>query len=580
MNLTSPLTQLQAIELIRRLNDLDPAYMIRHALVQDTAYSSLLKNERRRLHRLIGQTLEQIYPDAIQENAALLARHFVEAGDDTKILEYAACAGDAEARLYAKTEAIEHYNTALNAAFRLQVPRETLVELITKLGRMYELRDEYSKAEDIYTLLTDEAKRRNDPAMELAALLLQATQRSTPTAIFDPRIGQEICDRALVLARELNDGKAEAKILWNLLLLNGFTGRYNEAVFYGEQSLALARKLNLKTQIAYTLNDIGNYGYFASGQPQKSRETLTEARGLWRELGILPMLSDNLNNSGILEYIWGDYAQAKLFSDEALEVSEQIGNLWGMGLARAFRGQQLAEAGNYGAALTELEMAYELVRSTGSGIMIIAATNLALAYGLLGEIAKGGTIIQVADREIEIPLYRAPAKAALAYLTFLNGDVALAETILQDAHPPAHAELEFSYLPSILAEGEIGLARGRAVQVAEYSSTLASNLRAFGISSFVADAELYYGRALIQLGQHAEASAAFARGVEVAERIGSDRVLWQLWGQWARAEQTQGNFERAQELETKARTLLERIANTLPESYRKLFLETSYRFIS
>lgn len=579
MNLSRPLAQLQAIELIRPLAETD-AYMIRHALVQDTAYTSLLKNERRRLHRLIGTTLEELYPEALQDNAALLARHFVEAGDDTKILEYGECAGDVEARLYAKTEAIEHYSMAVAAAFRLRMPREKLVALITKLGRMYELRDEYTNALKTYTRLLAEASERSDPAMELAALLLQATQRVTPTAIFDPRIGQELCDRALELARKLNDGAAEARVLWNLLLLNGFTGHYLDAVKYGEASLALARQLDLKTQIAYTLNDLGNYGYFASGQLAKSHAALTEARGLWRELGNLPMLADNLNNSGILDYIRADYVQAKQFSDQALQVSERIGSLWGTGQARAFRGQQLAEMGEYGQALYELQTAYELVRHTGSGIQLIAGTNLAVAYALLGEIELGYDIIQIADHQIEIPLYRAPAKAALAYLTFLHGDTEKAETILQAAHPGGGSELEFSYLPSILAKGEIGLARGQAQAVAEYTADVAAHLRNFGVAGFVADAELYHGRALMQLGRIEQAAAAFERGAKVATRIGSQRVLWQLWGQWARAEAARGNATRAQELEMSAYTLLHQIANTLSEQHRALFLRTSQKFIA
>ena len=38
-------------------------YLFRHALVQDTAYGSLLKQERRELHRLVGDALEELYPD-------------------------------------------------------------------------------------------------------------------------------------------------------------------------------------------------------------------------------------------------------------------------------------------------------------------------------------------------------------------------------------------------------------------------------------------------------------------------------------------------------------------------------------
>lgn len=570
--LSQSLTQLETTELIRRLNEADVSYLFKHALVQATAYASLLKNERKRLHRAIGETLEREYPHAVAENAALLTKHFVEAGDDAKILEYGLCAGDAEARVFAKAEAIEHYRAALDAALRLEASREIIIELVTKLGRMYELRDDYTNALSTYARLSELARTRNDSHLELASLMLQATLRATPTAVFETHVGREICDRALGLARELQDGAAEAKVLWNLLLLNGFTGNARAAVEYGEQSLALARRLNLKTQIAYTLSDVGIYGYFADAQPAKARAALTEARSMWRELDIPPMLADNLNNSGILEYIWGDYAQAQILYSEALEISERIGSAWGQMLARSFRGTCQVEAGNYGAGLAEMETAYAIARQWNLGITILAATNLAVAYASIGTIEASYQVIQIANAEIEIPLYRAPAKAALAYLTFLRGDVERAEMILQDAHPRAQAELEFSYLPSIVAEGEIGLARGRANHVVEYTETLATNLIQSDIQSFIADADLYRGRALTMLARFDDARAAYERAHVYATRIGSQRVLWQIYAHWSTLERAQNNFERADELERHARALIDSIAATLPEKYRAYFL--------
>ena len=573
MKLAEPLARLEITELIRRLDELDVAYLFKHALVQDTAYSSLLRNERKRLHRVIGETLEREYPHALVENAALLTKHFSEAGDDAKILEYATCAGDAEARVFAKAEAIEHYRAALDAALRLDAERETIIALATKLGRMYELRDDYTNALATYARLSELAREQNDARFELEGLMLQATLRATPTAVFEPRIGQQVCDRALALARELNDGQAEAKILWNLLLLKGFSGNPREGVKFGEQSLALARQLNLKTQIAYTLSDIGIYGYFANAQPEKARAALNESRAMWRELDDLPMLANNLNNAGILEYILGDFALSQTYYAEAQEISERIDSAWGLMLARSSRGVHAAEAGDYGAALEALQFAYDLGQRMGLGVTIIAATNLAIAYGAVGEIEAGYQIIQIAAREIEIPLYRVPAKAALAYLTFLRGEVERAESILQDAHPPAYTELEFSYLPSIIAEGEIGLATGRAPRVVEYTETVATNLIQFSIQNFVADADLYRGRALTMLERFDEARVAFERAHEYATRLGSQRVLWQLYAHWAKLERAQENFERAAELEIRARELIDSIAATLPEKYRAGFLQ-------
>jgi predicted ATPase len=63
-------------------------YLFRHALLQDTAYESLLKQERRTLHQVVGMALEELYPERVGEMAAVLARHFEQAGDPDKAIDY------------------------------------------------------------------------------------------------------------------------------------------------------------------------------------------------------------------------------------------------------------------------------------------------------------------------------------------------------------------------------------------------------------------------------------------------------------------------------------------------------------
>jgi tetratricopeptide (TPR) repeat protein len=68
-------------------------YLFKHWLVQDAAYGSLLKQERRALHRLVGEALEALYPDRGAELAGVLAMHFEYAGDTSKAIDYLLAAG-------------------------------------------------------------------------------------------------------------------------------------------------------------------------------------------------------------------------------------------------------------------------------------------------------------------------------------------------------------------------------------------------------------------------------------------------------------------------------------------------------
>lgn len=133
MNLTALLTHLERAELVRALQATE--YFFKHALVQDTAYESLLKNERKRMHRVIGLTLEQGKTEHAVE-AAELAYHFARAGDDAKTAMYAQRAGDAAARVFAFPEAHTYYKNALDALTRLPdtpVQRRERVNVIVNL---------------------------------------------------------------------------------------------------------------------------------------------------------------------------------------------------------------------------------------------------------------------------------------------------------------------------------------------------------------------------------------------------------------------------------------------------------------
>src|SRR6185436_8223568 len=82
MTLHADLSALEASGLVR-LSQIEPEleYLFRHVLIQDAAYHSLLKADRRRLHLMVGEALERLYPDRAdtQELAPLLGQHFDEA---------------------------------------------------------------------------------------------------------------------------------------------------------------------------------------------------------------------------------------------------------------------------------------------------------------------------------------------------------------------------------------------------------------------------------------------------------------------------------------------------------------------
>ena len=63
-------------------------YLFKHALVQDTAYQSLLKSRRQQLHRQVAQVLEEQFPQTVETQPELVAHHYTEAGLTAQAIPY------------------------------------------------------------------------------------------------------------------------------------------------------------------------------------------------------------------------------------------------------------------------------------------------------------------------------------------------------------------------------------------------------------------------------------------------------------------------------------------------------------
>ena len=89
------------------------SYLFKHALVQDAAYGTLLREPRRALHALVVQTLEESFPDIADSQPQLLARHCTEAGQIEKAAALWGRAGQRSLERSALIEAAEQIARAL-----------------------------------------------------------------------------------------------------------------------------------------------------------------------------------------------------------------------------------------------------------------------------------------------------------------------------------------------------------------------------------------------------------------------------------------------------------------------------------
>ncbi len=537
-------------------------YLFRHALVQDAAYSSLLKQQRRALHEAIGLSLERIYPQRLDELAPVLANHFFEADDHARALHYYARAGDLAARKYANAEAVMHYTRALASTNGTNADHATLLHIFTSLGRVLEVSGDYAGALQHYLDMESFARAKADRALELAALIARATIRSAPTTAFDEADAQSLAEQSLALARELGDRAAEAKVLWNLALLNRFRGRSLQSLAYGEQAAALARELNLRDALAHILNDILSL-YTASGEPQRARDGLTEAGAIWRELGNLPMLADNLATSAGMEIMVGNYARALALAEESLRISVSIHNLWNQSYSLWHIGMINLDIGDIDRAISSLEAALALGEQAGFSIGRIAMSAiLGLAYAFLGDSQCGLEYARRALRftEDQFASWRAMPTAMLAMVHILRGELPDAETLIQQAHSVMNEGDMQSYIYLTLADGELGLAKADYAHMLTSSESLVKLLESASIGALLGWALYHKAEALLGLVRLDEAYETFTRAAANERLLGSRRFLWQILARLSELEARRGNAAEAQMLRGQAREVVAYIA--------------------
>jgi tetratricopeptide (TPR) repeat protein len=122
LNTRADLSTLEAsglIEIATLLPDLE--YLFRHALVQEAAYDSLLKQDRRILHHAAAETILALHPDRDRELAAVVAMHFEQGGDRARAAEYLVLAGGHAQERFASHEALAFFKRAVSLADESQV---------------------------------------------------------------------------------------------------------------------------------------------------------------------------------------------------------------------------------------------------------------------------------------------------------------------------------------------------------------------------------------------------------------------------------------------------------------------------
>ena len=324
----------------------DATYLFKHALVQDAAYSLLLREPRRQLHARIAETLESKFSEIAENKPELMARHWAEAGDIERAAALWGKAGQRSAQTSAAVEAIEQLRRALDLIATLPstpaLRREEIklhVELITPLlhVRGYAA-PETRAAEEQALFLIEQAQALGEPP-EDPLLLFSVLYGSWAANIvaFNGDVMRELAIEFLALAQKQS---ATAPLIvghraMGLSLLH--TGDIAKGREHLDQAIALydpAEHVSLATRFG---QDVGATSFswrsiasWVLGYPQNALADAERALEIARE-GRHSLTLVYVLNFSIFPYIsCGSFAAANALIDEFVPLKDQIkGEFWG-----------------------------------------------------------------------------------------------------------------------------------------------------------------------------------------------------------------------------------------------------------
>ncbi len=183
------------------------SYLFKHALVQDAAYSTLLRGRRQELHSRVGAVLEQHFADLVGRQPELLAHHLTAAGDTERAVDQWLKAGQYAAARLAHPEAIRHFQRGLASLAALPeaaAPNGREIELQLALGLSLFTTEGFAArgATEIYTHARELAEQRGDPRQQFMAVygLWQSANSGSRT-----RECRKFSDRLLQLTEGTGD---------------------------------------------------------------------------------------------------------------------------------------------------------------------------------------------------------------------------------------------------------------------------------------------------------------------------------------------------------------------------------------
>ena len=413
-------------------------YLFKHALVQDAAYGTLLREPRRARHARIAETLESQFSEIAENQPELLARHCAEAGLIEKAAGLWGKAGQRSLARSAFAEAAEQLTRALEQIAALPATpalrREQIKLQVALIAPLMQVKGyaapETKAAVERASLLIEQAEELGEPpedplllfsvlfgfwvanfiafngdmALELAAQFLALAEKQG--ALVPRMVGHRLMGVSLVHTGEIAQGRTH---------LDRALALYDPA-----EHRPLATRFAIDTRVLVLC--FRSFALWMLGHPEAALMDAVKALSDAREIGQAATLMFALANTSWTYMLRENYAAANALNDELVTLADEKGALswkaWGM----VSQGLQFALTGKASDAVRKITFGITACRSTGSTAwLLVWLSYLARAYAELGQfddarrcISEAMTAVETTkERWIEAEVHRVAGEIAL-----------------------------------------------------------------------------------------------------------------------------------------------------------------------
>ena len=391
----------------------DTSYLFKHALVQDAAHGTLLREPRRALHARIAETLESQFADIVERQPELLARHCTQAGLIEKAAHLWGKAGQRSLDKSALLEAIEHITRALDQIEGLPATpalrREQIKLQVALLTPLIHVKGyaapETKAAAERARLLIEQAEALGEPPED--PLLLFSVLYSFWVArfvAFNGKVMRELAAQFLALAEK--QGAAVPLMVGhrNMGVSLLHTGDIEEARVHIDRAIALydpAKHRPLATRfgqdVRVALLFYRSLALWPLGYPEAALADAHRAVRDAREIGQAASLMAALTLTSLSHIHCGSYAIANAQLDEVITLANEKGALfWKVG-GMLVQGCLFAITGRASDAVRTITSGLSAWRATGTTVwMPTYLSYLTRAQAELGQFDEASRCISEA----------------------------------------------------------------------------------------------------------------------------------------------------------------------------------------